>query len=82
MASLIRSLVVQRAWWLVLWAGYAIVTALFLQAALSEIRQHSIDLATAGARNVFKTLVTTRQWNAERGGVYVPSASTRSRIPT
>ena len=71
MASLIRSLVVQRVWWLVLWAGYAIVTALFLQAALSEIRQHSIDLATAGARNVFKTLVTTRQWNAERGGVYV-----------
>jgi signal transduction histidine kinase len=73
MASLIRSLVVRRAWWPVLWTLYAVITALFLQAALAEIRQHSVDLATAGARNVFKTLVTTRQWNAERDGVYVPT---------
>ncbi len=72
MGSPIRTLVVNRAWWLALWLVYAIVIALFLQAALTEIRQHSIDLATAGARNVFRTLVTTRQWNAERSGVYVP----------
>lgn len=72
MSSLIRSLVVQRAWWLVLWAIYAVGTAFFLQSALAEIRQHNLDLAATGARNVFKTLVTMRQWNAERGAVYVP----------
>ncbi len=72
MASLIRSLVVQRAWWLALWALYALVTAFFLQASLAQIRQHSEELATAGARNVFRMLVTMRQWNAQRGSVYVP----------
>jgi two-component system, NtrC family, sensor kinase len=72
MGSLIRSLVVQRRWWLVLWAIYAAMMAFFLQAALAESRQHNIELATSAARNVFRILVTTRQWNAERGGVYVP----------
>jgi signal transduction histidine kinase len=72
MGSLIRSLVVHRAWWLALWALYAVITAFFLNATLAEIRQHNVELATHGARNVFKTLVTMRQWNAERGGVYVP----------
>ena len=72
MGSLIRSFVVHRGWWLALWALYAVVTTILLQAALTEIRQHNIDLATTGARNVFRTLVTMRQWNAERGGVYVP----------
>ncbi|MDQ5945773.1 MAG: two-component system, NtrC family, sensor kinase [Pseudomonadota bacterium] len=72
MGALIRSLVVQRAWWLVLWTLYGVITALFLQASLAGIRQHNLELATTGARNVFKTLVITRQWNAERGGVYVP----------
>lgn len=81
MGSLIRSLVVHRAWWLVLWALYGLVTGLFLQAALAEIRLHNIDLAATGARNVFKTLVTMRQWNAERGGVYVPVGSSTQPNP-
>lgn len=72
MGSLIRSLVVQRAWWLVLWAIYAAVTALFIRTALTEIRQHNLELATTGARNVFQMLLVTRQWNAQHGGVYVP----------
>lgn len=75
MGSLIRSLVVNRTWWFVLWTVYAVVTALFFNASLAEIRHHNIELATTGARNVFKTLVTMRQWNAERGGVYAPVES-------
>ena len=72
MVTLIRMLVVQRIWWVALWLAYAAGTAAFLNAALGEIRQQSLDLAANGARNVFEMLLVTRQWNAQHGGVYVP----------
>ncbi|MBI2306615.1 MAG: DUF3365 domain-containing protein [Rhodocyclales bacterium] len=72
MGAIIRSLVVNRVWWLLLWAIYALVAALFLNASLTQIRQHNLDVATEGARNVVRMLVVTRQWNAMHGGVYVP----------
>ncbi|MFC5302365.1 ATP-binding protein [Azospira restricta] len=72
MGAVIRSLVVNRVWWLLLWAIYALIAALFLDASLAQIRQHNIEIATEGARNVVRMLVVTRKWNAMHGGVYVP----------
>lgn len=76
MGAIIRSLVVNRVWWLLLWAIYALVAALFLNASLAQIRQHNVDVATEGARNVVRMLVVTRKWNAMHGGVYVPISDT------
>lgn len=72
MNTLIRSLVVGRAWWLALWLAGGVVAAFFLRASLAEIHQHSVGTATEGARNVFRMLVVMRQWNARHAGVYVP----------
>lgn len=69
---LIRSVVVHRPWWLVLWAIYALVVGLSLRASLQIIGQHNLEVATEGARNVFRTIVLARQWNAQHKGVYVP----------
>lgn len=72
MSALIRSLVVNRIWWLPLWAVYAALAGFFLSRSLDQIHRHNLDIATEGARNVFRMLVITRKWNALHGGVYVP----------
>ena len=69
---LIRSVVVHRPWWLVLWAIYALVVGLSLRASFQIIGQHNLEVASEGARNVFRTIVLARQWNALHKGVYVP----------
>lgn len=68
---LIRSFVLQRAWRLALWLIYAIVIGISLQASLREIHRHNLEVATEGARNVFRMIVLARQWNASHNGVYV-----------
>lgn len=35
------------------------------------VRHHNMEVATEGARDIFRMIVLTRQWNAEHGGVYV-----------
>lgn len=35
------------------------------------IQEHAYQLATESARNIFRMIVLTRQWNSEHGGVYV-----------
>lgn len=72
MGSLVRSFVLERRWWLVFWVLGAVVAGLFLRAALVEIAQHNLGVATEGARNVFRMLLVMRQWNAQHEGVYVP----------
>ncbi len=69
---LIRSVVVHRPWRLVLWAFYALVVGLSLRASLQIIQQHNLEVASEGARNVFRMIVLARQWNALHQGVYVP----------
>lgn len=38
---------------------------------IKNIRAQNIEIATEGARNMFRFIVLTRQWNADHGGVYV-----------
>jgi len=39
---------------------------------IGNIKEHSNDLAAHQARAFFQEIVTTRYWNANHGGVYVP----------
>jgi hypothetical protein len=62
----------QRRWWLLLLALWAGGVWLVLQEHLEDIRNQSVQIATEGARNMFRMVVLTRGWNASHGGVYVP----------
>jgi signal transduction histidine kinase len=64
-------LIRRRRWWLLLLLVWATVVALALQSHIAEVRQQSIEVATEGARNVFRMLTLTRSWNERHGGVYV-----------
>lgn len=62
----------RRRWWLLallLWAG---AVGWSLQSHIRDIQQQSIQVATEGARNMYRMVVLTRNWNASHGGVYVP----------
>ena len=62
----------ERVWWLlplVLWAA-AVGLSLTLQ--VDKIREQSTLVAVEGARNMFRMVMLTRNWNASHGGVYVP----------
>ncbi len=37
---------------------------------IDGVKQHNLEVATEGARNIFRMIVLTRQWNAELGPVY------------
>lgn len=69
---LIRSIVMQRSWRLLLWAVYAAIIGLSLRASIDEIHKHNLEVASEGARNVFRMIVLARQWNASHKEVYVP----------
>lgn len=69
---LIRSVVLQRSWRLVLWAIYAALIGLSLRESIDQIHKHNLEVASAGARNVFRMIVLARQWNASHQAVYVP----------
>ena len=62
----------QRRWWIVLLVFWAGSVWLILQMHLDDIRNQSVQIATEGARNMFRMVVLTRSWNASHGGVYVP----------
>jgi signal transduction histidine kinase len=61
-----------RRWWLLPLAFWAMTVAASLYLQLAEQRQHGLDVATEGARNMFEMVVLMRAWNAGHGGVYVP----------
>ena len=42
-----------------------------LTVRIDGVKKHNLDVAIEGARNMFRMIVLTRQWNAEHGGVYV-----------
>lgn len=62
----------QRRWWWALLAVWALLVAAALQLHSTDIRRQSLEVATEGARNMFRMVVLTRGWNATHGGVYVP----------
>ncbi|MBK7050068.1 MAG: DUF3365 domain-containing protein [Rhodoferax sp.] len=70
--SSIPLLIRKRRWWLALLALWVAAVGLTLQSHTADIRQQSVQVATEGARNMFRMVVLARNWNASHGGVYVP----------
>jgi len=66
------SLVRNRAWWLLLLLVWTAGLGLALKAHLADIHTQATKVALEGARNMFQVVELTRNWNANRGGVYVP----------
>lgn len=66
------ALIGQRRWWLLLLAVWAAAVVFTLAGHVADIRVHGLQVATEGARNMFRMVVLTRSWNASHGGVYVP----------
>lgn len=73
MTLLIRSLIMRQSWWVTLVLCYGLVIGASLSFSIANIRNHSLVVATEGARNVFHTVVLTREWNSRHGTVYVPA---------
>ena len=59
-----------RKWWALPVLGWAVLVLASLLWNLSKERRHSHDVAKATARSFFDEVQTTRQWNAEHGGLY------------
>ena len=62
----------ERRWWLLLLIVWAAIIALYASVQLSQIRQQITNIALEGARNMFRMVLLTRNWNASHGGIYVP----------
>ncbi len=62
----------QRRWWWLLLGAWAAAIFLSWQSQSRDIEHTSIQVAAEGARNMFRMVVVTRNWNASHGGVYVP----------
>lgn len=70
---------IRRRWLPASLLALTILLGLSLGWSIDSIRHHNHEVAIEGARNIFRMVVLTRQWNAEHGGVYVPvSESTPS----
>jgi len=80
-SSTLPALIRQRRYWValvLLWAG---VMVLALRAHVADLREQSIQVATEGARNVFRMVMLTRSWNEQHGGVYVAAAPVAAAPP-
>ncbi|MDD2663012.1 MAG: DUF3365 domain-containing protein [Dechloromonas sp.] len=65
-------LIRDRRWWLLPLALWTAATGLYLYIHIGQIREQTLEVALQGARNMFRMVVLTRNWNASHGGVYVP----------
>lgn len=72
LAAPIPVFVRERRWWLVLLALWAAIVAYAHHAQLVAAREQATRIAIEGARNMFRMVLLTRNWNASHGGVYVP----------
>jgi diguanylate cyclase (GGDEF)-like protein/PAS domain S-box-containing protein len=70
--TLFASCLQTRACWVLPVALWAVVVGLSLLQSIADIQRHSMDIATAGARNMFRMVEMTRLWNARHGGIYAP----------
>lgn len=80
-SSRLPDYVLQRRFWWILLALWAAVVSVSFQLSMEDIRRHNLELATAGARNMFKMVWLTRQWNASHEAVYVPVDATTQPNP-
>jgi len=65
-------LVRDRRWWLLLLAAWAAAVVFSLSSQAAQIRRQTTAIAIEGARNMFRMVLLTRNWNASHGGIYVP----------
>ncbi len=68
----IPRLIQERRWWLLPLLLWGLLVGLSLQMQMVRIGEQSVEVALEGARNMFRMVMLTRNWNASHGGVYVP----------
>ena len=64
--------IADRRWWLLPLLLWILTVGWSYRSHEQEIDVHSLEVASGGARNMFRMVVLTRAWNAQHGGVYVP----------
>lgn len=64
--------IAQRRWWLLFLLAWAAAMGYSLHLRIEEAHSESLEVATEGARDMFRMIVLARAWNARHGGVYVP----------
>lgn len=62
----------QRRWWLLPLLLWIAGSVLYFQGHLRDMQQQLTAVSIEGARNMFRMVVLTRNWNSSHGGVYVP----------
>lgn len=62
----------ERRWWLIPLLLWALVIGIYVHLHLEQLREQTTRIALEGARNMFRMVILTRNWNASHGGVYVP----------
>jgi two-component system NtrC family sensor kinase len=72
MPPIVPKFIVHRSSWLLFMLLWMLAVGVSLAFSLQTVRRHSLEVAAEGARNMFHTILLTRQWNARHGGVYVP----------
>ena len=70
--STIPRFIRERRWWVVLLFLWAAAIGIYTYLHLGQIRDQMTSVALAGARNMFRMVILTRNWNASHGGIYVP----------
>lgn len=61
-----------RRWWLAMLLAWTLAVSVSLFQHLGDLQRQHMEIASEGARDLFKMVVLMRAWNAEQGGVYVP----------
>jgi len=62
----------ERRWWLLLLVAWGVGIGFSLHSHIEQASQQANDVAIEGARNMFRMILLTRNWNSSHGGVYVP----------
>ena len=70
--STIPRFIRERRWWVVLLFLWAAAIGIYTYLHLGQMREQMTSVALAGARNMFRMVILTRNWNASHGGIYVP----------
>jgi two-component system NtrC family sensor kinase len=68
----IPPLIRERRWWLLLLALWCGVMGYSFYAHANDIRKQTTQIAIEGARNMFRMVILTRNWNASHSALYVP----------
>lgn len=79
--SSVPRFIANRAWWLLPLSILALLVGFSYLRDQRSIERQSIEVATGGARNLFRMIALTRSWNALHGGVYVPVTETMRPNP-